>query len=161
MKLNLPTTVGSQQDVTALVREVKEYTRWFAHEAIKKRMNVKHTSVPPLTTPGAAQLIHEWGAKEALTTHRLDELIKELEHYAETARIITITLPAPPTNDIKATLVGWCRTNVAPNILVSFQFNATILGGMVVRFGSHVYDWSFRRQILAARDTFPEVLRRV
>ena len=53
-----------------------------------------------------------------------------------------------------------CRP-VAPDVLVNFQFNATILGGMVVRYGSHVYDWSFRRQILAKRDTFPEVLRRV
>lgn len=161
MKLSLPNSIGSQQDVTALLREIKEYARWFAHEAIKKRINVRHTSLPPTTTPGAAQLIHEWGSKEPLTTHRLDELIHELESYGDTARIITITLPAPPTNDIKATLVGWCRTNIAPDTLVAFQFNATILGGMVVRFGSHVYDWSFRRQILAARQNFPEVLRRV
>jgi hypothetical protein len=161
MKLSLPNSVGSQQDVTALQREVKEYARWFAHEAIKKRISVKHTSIPPATTPGAAQLIHEWSAKETLTSHRLDELIKELERYGDKAPTITITLPAPPTNDIKATLVGWCRKNIASDILVTFQFNATILGGMVVRFGSHVYDWSFRRQLLAARDAFPEVLRRV
>lgn len=161
MKLSLPNSVASQQDVTTLQREVQEYARWFAHEAVKKRMSVKHTSVPPQTTPGTSQLIHEWGAKEALTSQRLDKLIHELESYGDKAQTITITLPAPPTNDIKATLVGWCRKNIASDILVTFQFNATILGGMVVRFGSHVYDWSFRRQILAARGTFPEVLRRV
>jgi hypothetical protein len=32
---------------------------------------------------------------------------------------------------------------------------------MVVVHGSRIYDWSFRRQILATREKFPEVLRNV
>jgi len=62
---------------------------------------------------------------------------------------------------IQKNLVNWCRENIAPNILITFQFNATLLGGMVIRHGSNIFDWSFRRQILAARNNFPEVLRRV
>jgi F0F1-type ATP synthase delta subunit len=50
---------------------------------------------------------------------------------------------------------------VAPNMLVDFKFNSTMLGGMVVQYGSHIYDWSFRQRILDARDKFPEVLRSV
>ena len=93
--------------------------------------------------------------------HMLDELIATLEVYRKTATTVTITLAAPATSEIKKTLVNWCRHNISADILVSFQFNATILGGMVVRHGSRVFDWSFKRQILAARANFPEVLRRV
>jgi F0F1-type ATP synthase delta subunit len=74
---------------------------------------------------------------------------------------MTITLAAPATTGIKKQLTAWCRDNVAPDVLVRFEFNQTLLGGMVVRFGSHIYDWSLRRQILDGRTKFPEVLRNV
>jgi hypothetical protein len=161
MTLKLPDSVASQQDLAALVAEVRDYAKWWVHESIKKRINVKHTSVPPQVSPGAAQIIHEWGSKKELSRVRFDELITTLQGYSKSATTITITLPAPASPAIKATLVGWCRTNIAPDVFVTFGFNATLLGGMVVRFGSRVYDWSFRRQILANRANFPEVLRRV
>lgn len=161
MKLKLPDSVASKQDLTTLISEIHIYAKWWAHESIKKRIDVKHSSAPPPMSPGAAQVIHEWGAKQEVSRQRLDELITLLESYGKSATAITITLPAPPTADIKATLVGWCRTNIAPGVLVTFGFNATLLGGMVVRFGSRVYDWSFRRQILANRSQFSEVLRHV
>ena len=161
MKLKLPASVASPQDLTALILEVHEYTRWFAHEAIKKRTDAAHSSEPPALSPATIKFIYEWRAKKTLTQQSLDELIKTLEAYSRTAPSITLTLAAPPTSGIKATLVDWCRENIDPNILVTFQFNATLLGGMVVRYGSRVFDWSFRRQLLNAREHFPEVLRRV
>ncbi len=161
MKLKLPDSVASSQDLTALLLEVRTYARWFTHESIKKRVDVKHSSEPPTLSLATTELIRAWETKKALDSQSLDGLIEALEAYADTARSITITLSAPPTNGLKATLVAWCRANIAPNILVTFQFNATLMGGMVVRYGSRVFDWSFRRQLLAARDRFPEVLRRV
>jgi hypothetical protein len=161
MKIKLPDSVASSQDLAALIAEIHSYGKWWAHESIKKRIDVKHKSAPPTMTPGAAQIIHEWSSKTELSRQRIDELITILQGYSKSATTITITLPAPATPAIKATLVGWCRSNIAPDIFVTFSFNATLLGGMVVRFGSRVYDWSFRRQILASRAKFPEVLRRV
>lgn len=161
MKLKLPASVASPQDLTALILEVHEYARWFTHEAIKKRTDATHSSEPPTLSPVSVKFIYEWRAKKSLTQQSLDELIKLLETHRRTAPSITLTLAAPPTSSVKATLVDWCRENIDPNILVILQFNATLLGGMVVRYGSRVFDWSFRRQLLSAREHFPEVLRRV
>lgn len=161
MKLKLPDSISSPQDLTGLQLEMREYARWFAHDAMKKRVNVKHASEAPTLSPAATELLRSAGAGKSLTSQNIDELIKTLDVYKHSASTLTITLAAPPTNDIKKTLVSWCRENIAPDILVTFQFNSTILGGMVVRYGSRVFDWSFRRQILSARNNFPEVLRRV
>lgn len=161
MKLKLPDSVASPQDLTALILEVHEYTRWFGHEAIKKQTDAKHHSEPPALSPATIKFIYEWRAKKTLTQQSLDELATLLERHSHTAPSITLTLAAPPTSHIKTTLVAWCRENIDANILVNFQFNATLLGGIVVRYGSRVFDWSFRRQLLAARERFPEVLRRV
>lgn len=162
MKLNLPDTVASAQDVGALIVEIRNYSRWYAHESIKQKVSSKtHASPAPTLTPALTALIHSWTGTSALTQAKLDALIAALEAYRKSATSVTITLAAPATGAIKSALVTWCRANIAPNVLISFEFNATLLGGMVIRSGSRVFDWSFRRQILSARQNFPEVLRRV
>lgn len=161
MKLTLPDSVASSQDVTALQLEVRDYARWFTHESIKQQTNAHHKSEEPVLSSACKELLAAQGGKKGFDRASLDNLAKELEHYNRTAPTITLTLAAPATGTIKASLVKWCRANIAPDTLVNFQFNATILGGMVVRYGSHVFDWSFRRKILASRDKFPEVLRNV
>ena len=161
MKLLLPNSISSAQDIAGIILEIKTYSRWFSHQAILQRTASKHTTEAPQLSQAATDLLRAWGAQQALTQTRLDELSEALQKFIKSAQVVTITLAAPPTGDVKQTLVAWCRTNISPQILVSFQFNQTLLGGMVVRYGSRIYDWSFRRQILAARGTFSEVLRRV
>jgi hypothetical protein len=161
VKLKLPDSVASSQDVASLQIEVRDYARWFTHESIKQRTHAPHASESPVLSAACKELLAAYSGKKELDRTRLDDLVKELEHYNRTAPTITLTLAAPVTGAIKANLVKWCRTNITPDVLVNFQFNATLLGGMVVRYGSRVFDWSFRRHILANRDKFPEVLRRV
>lgn len=161
MKLNLPDTTYSAQDVQTLMLEVREYARWYAQTSIKKRVGGKAKLEQPTISAAAAELIHDWSIKKPLSTHSLDELIAALDNFKDNSPTMTIVLAAPPTGAIKKQLVSWCRANLTPNVLVQFEFNTTLLGGMVVRIGSHIYDWSFRRQILENRMQLPEVLRNV
>ena len=161
MKPKLDESISSLQDLKGLTLEIRNYASWFAHNYIKKRVHARNTTEPPAISPAARLAIREWASDKALTTKSLDELVKTLEEYGRTAPSLTITLAAVPPASLKKTLVGWCRNNIAPNVLIDFQFSSTLLGGMVVRSGSRVFDWSFRRQILAQRNHFPEVLRRV
>ena len=165
MKLKLEDSISSPQDLRAVILEIQDYARWNSHDAIKKRLGVrirrKPTVEAPFISPAASTIIHAWASSNNLSQTSFDNLIKTLEAYARTAPQLTITLAAPPSSGLKKTLVAWCRENISPNLLINFQFNSVLLGGMVVRSGSHVFDWSFRRQILEARQRFPEVLRNV
>lgn len=161
MKLKLPDNVSSQQDLADLLLEVQEYARWFAHESIKKRVVTKYATDSPLKSPAVAEILRCWEDDKPINRQSLDSLIETLKTYKDTAPSLTITLAAPVTSGLKLTLVAWCRMNIAPNILVTFQFSTTLLGGMIVRYKSHVFDWSFRRAILARHTEFPEVLRHV
>lgn len=157
MKLNLPDSIASEQDLGALIVEIHGCLKWLMHESIKKRGGASQTAPPPEMSVAASTLVHEWGASQ----EKLEALITELEKLHKSAKIITITLAAQPSNSLKASLVSWCRKEIAADVLVNFGFNRGLLGGMVVRVGSRVFDWSFRRQILSGADTFPEVLRSV
>jgi len=161
VKLNLQNSVYSPQDLKAIIMEVRRYSRWFAQNSVKTKVSGNATKEPLAISEAAAVLIREVAKEYPLSQQVLDDLIATLEDLEASSPKITITLAAVPGNKLKKALGEWCRENIAPGILIDFRFNATLLGGMVVQYGSHVYDWSFRRQILAARDKFPEVLRRV
>lgn len=161
MKLKLPDTIASPQDVTSLYFEIKDYAKWFMHESIKLESNIKKVAKSPELSPSAKELLQDWSLKNSLNRSSLEELTNTLEKYPNTAPVISIVLASPVTNEVKLKLVGWCRANLANNTLVNFSFNNSLLGGMVVRVGSRIYDWSFRRQILDNRLNFVEVLKNV
>lgn len=161
MNLRLPASIASSQDVSTLLIELQNYARWFAHESIKKRVDAKHSSPSPVMSTEAVEILREWKVKNQITRQSLDSLLKNLEDYGKTAPTITVTLAGVPSSSLKNALVKWLRENIKSDILVTFKFNATLLGGMVVNTKNRVFDWSFRRQILANREKFPEVLRRV
>lgn len=160
MKVPLPSNVSSLQDLSALIIEIRSYSKWFNANAIKERVHAKNATPPPTLSSGALELIRAVGSKKLLTQAALDALIQDLETAKTKAPSITITLAAPANRDIKQTLVAACRANIADDALVSFKFNSSILGGLVIGYGSHVFDWSFRRQILDNRSAFAEVLKR-
>jgi hypothetical protein len=163
MKIRLPEKIASPQDLNVIISEIKEYSKWYSHEEIKKKLNAKSgsESKAPIISEEARSVIKEWTTTHPISSTSVDSLIDELRKYSEHASTISITLAAPATEDIRRKLIGWCRDNIAPDVFVNFSFNSTILGGIVVHYGSRIFDWSFRRQILAERLKFPEVLRRV
>ncbi len=161
MKLTLPASVASAQDLSAVVNDVHTYAKWASRELIKQKVSGKSTGPQPELSSDASAIIRAWSGGKALTQTSIDGLVKALEEYKKTAPSITITLAAVPSGEVKTKLVAWCRKEIDQNVLVSFRLNRNILGGMVVAYGSHIHDWSFRRKLLEAPKSFHEVLARV
>ncbi len=161
MKLNPVESIISPQDLKAVILEVRRYAQWFSQASVKNQVTGIASTEPLVISTSAAALINESSKEKPITQASLDEIIAALEEMDTKSPRIVITLAAPPGTGLKKKLADWCRQNIAPGILVDYRFNSTLLGGMVVQYGSHVYDFSFRRQILAARANFAEVLRRV
>jgi F0F1-type ATP synthase delta subunit len=161
VKLKLDESVSSRQDLRAVILELRHYASHLAHNAIKKQVSGHSKADNPQLSPSAQGLLEQCLGDNHLTKTALDKAIADLEAFEKSAKQIMITLADAPSQGIKKTLTAWCRTNLESNLLVSFQFNSTLLGGLVVNYGSHIFDWSFRRQILAERRKFPEVLRHV
>ncbi len=159
--LLLPEDIVSPQDLAALLFEIRQYNAWYQSEVIKNRVELSSQVIPPKISKTAVNILGNAAKDGRLSPEALDELIRGLEYVKKSSPTITITLADLPTNALRTTLAKWCRTNIAPTILVQFTSNRRILGGMVVRYGSRIYDWSFRTKLLANKAAIPEVLRRV
>lgn len=166
MKLKLPNSIISTQDLNQLILEIHGYVRWHNHESVKKQATADEQAgvedrQPSGFSTEAQEMLRNWHGKKTPTPKTLDQLIDELEDFKDSAPRVVITLAAPAGPKQKKHLAGWCREHLRSDILVDFEFDSNLLGGMIVRCGSHIYDWSFRRQILQNSRHFPEVLRRV
>ncbi len=159
--MNLPSSISSQQELNVLSLELHEYSKWFAHNAIKERVHAKNGTPPPSLTSEASELIRAASSGKLLNQVILDKLIADIEQLKKTAKNATITLAAPVNKQTKIALVSACRENIESNLLVTFKFNSTLCGGMVIQYGSRVFDWSFRRQILENRSQFAGILKSV
>ncbi len=159
--LHLPPDIVSPRDVSALSTEVRAYAQWFSHNSIKATVGAPTGKTAPTISPVTIEVLKTWVGSDTLTTESLDELLKALDVFKRSAPTMTITLAAPAGGDLKRTLITWCRENIAGNVLITFRFNRTLLGGMVLRVGSHVYDWSFRRKLLTNKVSFLKVLSNV
>jgi hypothetical protein len=161
MKPSFEKFVLGEHDLKAAILEVKKYSTWYNQTAVKMKVTNNNSYDPPVISAAATVIINEWLGGSQPTPKAIDDLITALEDFSDSAPRVTVTLAAPAPNSLKQTIALWFRENIAPNTLVNFKFNSTILGGMVVVYGSRIYDWSFRRQILVSREKFPEVLRNV
>lgn len=153
--------IVSPQDLQTVMVDIRRYGAWYGSTAAKQRRSIVQNTPPPTIQPASLKLLQTVNAAEPLNEQRIDDLIADLEDWRDTAPTLTITLAAPASSRLKADIVSWCRKNLSPSSLVTFKFNSLLLGGMVVRVGSRIFDWSWRRGILAERNKFPEVLKRV
>ena len=147
MRFKLAPEVYTPQQLSLLIDELKRQLRQHSHETVKAEVGNK-----PL--PGDANAT-AFDAKAA------EVLLGELEELVKSAPRVHLTLAAMPSEGLKRQLADWMRENVSPTVLVEFNYNSALLGGMVVRIGSRIFDWSFRRQILASAGEFTKVLRHV
>ncbi len=163
MSLVIPPTIISPQDLLSVIEELKNYSRYSVHEAIKQRVTVRKSRPANNVelSDEARDLLRQASDGKTISRRAVDNLIRELDAVIKNSQTVTFTLAAPATTDVKRKLADWCRHNIGPSTLIAFKFNSTLLGGFVVRYGSHVHDWSFRRQILNRSNDFMETLRRV
>lgn len=159
--IELPIGIVSTQDIARVEQELISFATWFQQNAIKQRMHLtKGTAMPGLSAE-AIELLRSVSVDNNITQQQLDNLRQAIASLRQKSQTITITLAAPAPSQLKQQIVSWCRQEIHAQSLIDFRFNSTLLGGMVVRFGSHVYDWSWRRTLLAHKNDFTAELRRV
>ncbi len=159
--IQLPASIVTPQDIARLELELTGFIDWFQHNSIKQQMHVSKGAAMPGLSREAVELIRQSSIEGSLTQTGIESLQQSIIRIRQHAPTMSVTLAAPAGVQLKQQLVEWCRNEIRPDILIDFRFNATILGGMVVRYGSHVFDWSWRRAVLNNRSSFAKELRSV
>jgi hypothetical protein len=157
VSVQLPPAIASRQDVARLRTEVERYQAWVRQYQNAAKRDIQYQHEQPALSDAATVLIRQWLESK----QSLDQLIAELAATANTAPSITLTLVAPAPSSVQSALVSWVRTNLNQAMLVEFRWNASILGGIIARTDTTLYDWSYRAKLLGSRDRLIERLLHV
>ena len=86
-----------------------------------------------------------------------EKLSTGLRVIRDKAPVAHVTLAALPNRALKRQLVEWFRAEVNPYMLLTFVVRADIGGGVVLRVGSRIYDFSFRQRIMGNKHRISEI----
>ena len=161
MKFSLPAELISTEDVKSVIYELKLYRSQLRSRIIKKRVTNRLGKTDLELSLAAKAVLSRYFGRSEPTPAGLEQLLLTLDNELSNMPQIRLVLADVPTPKLKRDITDWFRQNVSPDLLIDFRFSSSILGGMVISAGSHIYDWSYRRQILDNKSAFAGVLRRV
>jgi hypothetical protein len=156
----LPGNVYSPDLVSTVILDLNTYQSTLRDNLARAKSKSKSaaTSAEPAAllqdVLDAANLDHP-------TPDLLDELRHQLEAMLAKSPVAHITLAALPNLLIKKKITTWFRTEISPNMLLTFSVRTDIGGGAVVQSGSHIYDFSFRNLLAANKQKLAEIAARV
>lgn len=86
-----------------------------------------------------------------------ESLLEDLQELLKKAPSVHVLLAATPSAELKEQITNWFRTQVAANMLITFTVRRDLGGGVMVRAGSHIYDFTFRKKILDHKQRLTEM----
>jgi hypothetical protein len=158
-QFELPAAVYSPQLLESVTYDIQQYLDWYRQVAVQKKVGAKTTLPEPTHSRETVVVIEAWLAGRQPTVEALEQLVETLKNLKLPE--VHITLAALPNHSQRETLVNWFRTNVTPHVLLSFVADRNLGGGVVIRTPNHVFDFTWKQQLLAGRGKLAEIVRNV
>jgi hypothetical protein len=152
--VHLPVDMQSPDQVSGVLVELNQYISGLRDAAARVKVGGK-ADKPEL--PGHLETLLKSTGVNTEDMPALEALAAHLETIIKDAPVMHITLAAPATRTLKRQLTVWFRTQVHPVSLLTFAARGDIGGGLVIRAGSHIYDYSFRAAILENKTRLMEI----
>lgn len=158
MAFELPGAVYSPQLLEAVTFDIEHYLDWYRETKIQKKVGAKATDEPTHSAE-TVLVIEAWLAGKSPTVESLEALVKYLRELKLPE--VHVMLAALPNRAQREVLVDWFRANTTPHLLLSFVADRNLGGGVVVRTPNRVFDFTWKQELVAARDKFAGILKRV
>ncbi len=154
----LPPAIYSPQLLESVTYDIQYYLDWYRQNQIRKEVGAKPKDEPNHSDE-TVLVIEAWLAGQPPTLEKLEALLDYLKHLKLPE--VHIMLAALPNRTQRETLVAWLRNNATTHLLVSFTADRNLGGGIVLRTPNHIFDYSWKQQLVAARDKLAGIIKRV
>lgn len=151
--LTLPFEIYSPDQLSGLLLEARDVA-----SALRQKAALAKASGKPAHQ---ADLVVSEGLEKlagSISVESVERVVKGLELLRNTVPTVRLVFAAQPNRQLKAQLVKWFRNEIHPQVLIVFVVRSDIAGGIVVQTVGHVYDFSFKRQLIGAKHRIAELL---
>jgi hypothetical protein len=154
----LPGAVYSPQLLESVIYDIQYYLDWIRQNQIRKQVGAKPKDEPNHSDE-TVLVIETWLAGKPPTLSAIEALLDHLKSLKLPE--VHIMLAALPNHTQRVVLVEWFRNNTNQQLLLSFVADRNLGGGIVVRTPNRVFDFTWKQELVAARDKLAGILRRV
>jgi hypothetical protein len=146
--MTLPNEVYSPDQLSAITMELRAYIG-AKHDAARRSDH--GGALEPAVSSALRSIIDSAGNSSA------DQLLSDMEQLLKSAPTIHVITAAKPNSTLKQQITNWFRTEIHPSAMLTFAERRDLGGGVIVRAGSHIYDFSFKRKILDNKHRITEL----
>jgi hypothetical protein len=147
--MNLPYDIHSPDQISALTMELRHYID--AQRDASRRSDHGAGGTHHTVSAGLNSLLEASGGATG------QQLLDEMEALLKNAPTVHLITAIQPGHQLKLQITQWFRTNVHEHTLLTFAERRDLGGGIVVRSGSRIYDFSFKRKILDNKHRISEI----
>jgi len=141
--LRLPLSVVAKGDIVRLLRELEGLDNFFITARAPK--SSKEPDGFELT-----QMLGQLAADNKIDLRAADQrkkLVASLKLLAGAAPILHISFAAEPSKEAIEKILGWLRTNIAPQTLITIGLQPAIAAGFILRTPNKIFDLSLRNHL--------------
>lgn len=159
--LQLPLDLYSPEQLSAIIIELRAHSGSLRDTAIRTRVSPQHDQPTAAHTSALLMAAFREAGIKPTDQPGAEKLLKQLEAIRDRAPAVHLMMAALPNRDFKRKLVEWFRTEIHPYSLLTFATRADLGGGIIIQAGSHIYNYSFREQILSHKHRISEIYNSV
>lgn len=159
--LKLPVDLYSPDQLGIIILEAGNHSSVLRDAAVRVQTTGTPDAVEPLHTSALLTGILHGNGLPANDHASMEALSKGLKLIRTQAPVAHLTLAALPNRSLKRQLTEWFRKEINPYMLLTFAVRTDIGGGVVLRVGSRIYDFSFRQQIVGNKHRIAEIFENV
>lgn len=152
----LPPTIVSKVDVSRLVHEVEQVDNELSAAALRGGSHSAHAR--PALSDQLNDFLQQNGASIGTSRERTS-LIKELRLLKDKAPTIHMTFATTADRESLEYLVGWLRSSIHKQSIVSVGVQPSLIGGVYIRTPNHVHDFSLRNKLKGQHELLLKELR--
>lgn len=149
--MTLPAEIYSPEQISELSMELKSYIDARATRNVQQRAGA---DIPPPAMSPDLRMLYERALDNMETP---ETLLSQLESLMKKAPVVHLIFAAQPGAELKKQLTLWFRTEIHPEMLITYTVRRDVGGGVMMRAGSSIYDFTFRRKILDNKHRLTEL----
>jgi hypothetical protein len=158
MAFELPPAVYSPELLESVQYEIQQYLAWYRQTRVQKQVGAA-SAEEPTHSAETTLTIEAWLGGKKATLEALEELLAHLRGL--NLPVVHITLAALPNHAQRVQLVDWFHAATPGHrVLLAFVADRNLGGGVVVRTPNHLYDYSWKQQLIAGRAKVAEIISR-
>jgi len=160
VKLTLPDNISSPDQLLDFVDNLTAYQSYIRRLNVANKVKVGHPAkieAPAMPVELISFLDTQFG-DEGATIERLEKIKDFFLELRKDSPTVHIMMAFLPTTSERIMMTHWFRENIAPNILLNFSQNSDVIGGLIVRTKTKIFDLSFRTILLSNQKKLMELI---